>query len=399
MMRLDRFVLILLAVAAFGAGLDLSTRRFRKAIPLTPGEGLAVVKLDREVYAAARPDFADLRVARDGEEVPLVLETNAGASERQERLAEIVNQSVARSVGLQLTLKVAAGVKHNSVRLETGERNFRQSVHVETSEDGRRWAVVRDNGAIFDFTQDNRRLSSLTIDYPVSTQPQVRLTIGGWTKVDAVQAAYVDYQEERPAARETLAALTPRVTEETQNQSTVAVLDTGVAGLPIDRVLIETPAESFLRAIDIEASANGSDWRLVRRGAIERWSGQSTVALDIPETRERYLRLRIYNRDDRPIGITGGRLDGLIRSLRFFATQRGDYHLFYGAPDARPAVYDLAAVLSHQKAEEAKTWTLGPAEANSLYRPPAEPVKPWSERHPAILYTVLGGAVLGLGIA
>src|SRR6266851_4615305 len=103
MMRPHRFALILVAIAAavdlmIAAGLDLSARRFRKAIPLTPSEGLAVVRLDREVYAAARPDFADLRIARDGEEVPFVLETNAAASERQERLAEIVNQSVLPSV-------------------------------------------------------------------------------------------------------------------------------------------------------------------------------------------------------------------------------------------------------------------------------------------------------------
>jgi len=38
-------------------------------------------------------------------------------------------------------------------------------------------------------------------------------------------------------------------------------------------------------------------------------------------------------------------------------------------------------------------------EPNPDYRPPPPPVKPWSERHPGILYTVLVGAVLGLGAA
>jgi hypothetical protein len=56
-------------------------------------------------------------------------------------------------------------------------------------------------------------------------------------------------------------------------------------------------------------------------------------------------------------------------------------------------------VLSHQKKEDAKEWPLGAVEPNPAYRPPAEPLKPWSERHPSILYTVLGAAVLGLGIA
>ncbi len=400
MIRSRSLVLFLVAIATFAAGLDLSSRHFRRPIPLTPGDKPAVVKLDRDVYSGARADLADLRVVRDGEEVPFIIETVAEATERAERLAEMFNQSVIPAVGLSVTLRVNAGLKHNSVRIETAERNFRQSVHIETSEDGKRWAIVRDNGAIFDFTQDNRRLSSLTVEYPVSAQPLVRLTIGGWTKVDAVTAAYVDYQEQRAAVRETLATITPRVIEDPKNQTTFAVLDAGVSGLPVDRIYIETPAESFLRAIDVEASSNGSDWRLVRQGAIERWSGQNTVTIDIPDTRDRYMRLRVYNRDDRPIGITGARLEGLIRKLRFLAAEKGDYYLYYGAGDARAPVYDLAAVLSHQKNEnEAKAWTLAAVETNPAYRPPAEPVKPWSERHPFVLYSVLTGAVLALGIA
>jgi len=399
MIRPRSLILFVVAIAAFGAGFDLSTRRFRRPIPLSPGDKPALVKLDRDVYSGSRADLADLRILRDGDEVPFVLETVAEVTGRAERVAEIFNQSVIPAVGLRLTLRLPGDLKHNSVRIETGERNFRQSVRVETSEDGKRWAIVRDNGAIFDFTQDNRRLSSLTVEYPVSTQPQIRLTIGGWTKIDAVTGAYVDYQEHRAAARETLAEVTPKVTEDATHQTTLAVIDAGAAGLPVDRVYIDTPAESFLRAIDVESSSNGTDWRLVKQGAIERWSGERTVAIDIPDTRDRYFRLRVYNRDDRPIGITGARLEGLIRTLKFLATERGDYHLFYGAIDARAPVYDLAAVLSHQKKEDAKEWTLGAVEPNPSYRPPAEPLKPWSERHPGILYTVLGAAVLGLGIA
>ena len=152
------------------------------------------------------------------------------------------------------------------------------------------------NGAIFDFTQDNRRLSSLTVEYPVSTQPQVRLTIGGWTKIDAVSGAFVDYQEQRAAAREILASITPQVIEDASNQTTMVAIDDGVAGLPVDRVYIDTPAESFLRAVDVEASPNATDWRLVKQGAIQRWSGQTNVAIDIPRAANVSERLRIHRR-------------------------------------------------------------------------------------------------------
>src|SRR4029079_19091858 len=103
----------------------------------------ASVNVVCDVTAGSRADLADLRVSRDGEEVPFVLETVAEVTGRAERVAEIFNQSVIPAVGLRLTLRLPGDIKHNTVRIETGERNFRQSVRVETSEDGKRWAIVR----------------------------------------------------------------------------------------------------------------------------------------------------------------------------------------------------------------------------------------------------------------
>ncbi len=56
-------------------------------------------------------------------------------------------------------------------------------------------------------------------------------------------------------------------------------------------------------------------------------------------------------------------------------------------------------ILARRDHLEEAPWTAGALEPNPEYRPPATPDKPWSERHPVILYTVLGGAVLGLGAA
>jgi len=55
-----------------------------------------------------------------------------------------------------------------ALRLSAAESNFRQKVRIETSDDNRFWLVSRDDGYIFDFTQGDRKLSVLTVDYPVS---------------------------------------------------------------------------------------------------------------------------------------------------------------------------------------------------------------------------------------
>src|SRR5580693_1077298 len=67
--------LILFAMLATAGPLDLSAWKYRKRIPLTPGEGLAVVKLDKEVYAEIGDLAWSLRVLRDQEEVPFVFKT------------------------------------------------------------------------------------------------------------------------------------------------------------------------------------------------------------------------------------------------------------------------------------------------------------------------------------
>ena len=42
---------------------------------------------------------------------------------------------------------------------------------------------------------------------------------------------------------------------------------------------------------------------------------------------------------------------------------------------------------------------LGAVERNPAYRPPAAPVKPWTDRHPALLWAVLLGSIAAIGAA
>ena len=41
---------------------------------------------------------------------------------------------------------------------------------------------------------------------------------------------------------------------------------------------------------------------------------------------------------------------------------------------------------------------IGEWKTNPDYKPPPGQEKPWSEQHPAVLYTVLGLAVVGMGL-
>jgi len=401
MIRASKLLLILAAVAT-AAPRDLSAWKYRKRIPVTPGEGLAVVKLDREVYIGSSNWVADLVVIRDGKEVPFLLSTPETRREDEPGAERLLDEAVVPGAGLQFTIHLGRPAEHNSVVLHTDEQNFRRRVRIETSQDGVRWAIARDDGAIFNFSQDGREFSSTVVEYPVSTRPYLRVTIFGWTKTGVVTAAIVKQKEPRPAAYEVFSTLTPQVWEDSATRSTVATVDQGVTGLPISRIRLETSSPQFQRAVLIETSDDGRVWHYLAQDVIARLPGpdfrEESLEMSASGAR-RYLRLHIYNRNDQPLQIGRVNLEGLVSEIKFLVPAEGPYWLYYGNPAATSLPeYDLSAVLARRSFHET-SWTPGAAEVNPAYRPPPAPLKPWSEQHPAILYTVLGGAVLALGIA
>jgi len=394
-------LLLVLAFLATAAPLDLSAWKYRKRIPLTPGDALSVVKLDRETYTGAAFDLGDLRIVRDGVEVPYLKEVLQNRESYVSKLAKPFDLSVIEGPAVQFTVN-AGRTHHNRVRLETEEQNFRQKVRVEASADNRSWATLRSDGAIFDFTQDSRQFSSLAIDFPVSTKPFLRVTILGWGKTSAVKSVNVDYEVRKPAVREALATVTPQITEDSKSQETLATLDLGVEGLPIDHFVLSSTSPQFQRAVNVETSGDAKEWTYVGQGVIARLPGpdytEESLAISIPETHQRYLRIRIYNRDDQAIQVGQVRLEGLMCYMNFLSPSPGDYWLYYGNAGAHSPSYDLPAVLAHRESTRKVFWTLDPAQPNAAYRPAPAPKKPWSEEHPAILYTALGVAVLALAI-
>jgi hypothetical protein len=401
MTRAPKFLLIF-AVFATAAPLDLSGWKFRKRIPLTPGDGLAVVKLDREVYTESSNWIADLRVIRDGREIPFVLRTPGVEDEHVTHVEALLDRSVIPGVGLQFMIHLPTPARHDNIDLQTSEKNFRQRVRVETSQDGVHWAIAREDGAIFNFSQDGRELSSTIVEYPISTRPFLRVTVFGWSRTGMITSAMVEHADSQPAAFELFSMLVPQVWEDPQTKSTVVTADQGVTGLPVSRISIETSSPQFQRAVTLETSDDGKNWQYLSQHAIARLPGPEFTeeSLQMPASgAHRHLRLRIYNRDDQPIQIGHIRLEGLSREVNLLAAAVGAYWLYYGNPSATTLPeYDLAAVLARRSFRESRS-TLGPAEPNPLYHPPPLPKKPWSEQHPAILYTVLGGAVLALGAA
>src|SRR5207253_276431 len=98
-----------------------------------------------------------------------------------------------------------------------------------------------------------------------------------------------------------------------------------------------------------------------------------------------------YNGDDPPLKLKGALLQHHERRVYFDSPRSGPLVLYYGDEKLESPVYDYAKLFQQEKS--AATAPLGGEEANAAYagRPDE---RPWSERHPAVLWIAIVGAVL-----
>jgi hypothetical protein len=168
--------------------------------------------------------------------------------------------------------------------------------------------------------------------------------------------------------------------------------------------------ESFFRGVAVEARIDpppGPDgqtgqplaWRYLGEAPIYRYEElglrPESLRLDIAG-RERVLRLRVRNRDDRPLTIRGATVLVPVERLAFEAQAGGQYVLRYGDPVAAAPVYDLARTAGDPAlfaARATEVALLPPRPVPSPTPPPA----PWTERNPALLWMGLIAMVAGLG--
>ena len=388
---------LLVSAALLLADFQPSSWRYRRPLSVTAGARIAVINVDRETYIHAKPDLADLRVINGQDETPYVLETMSGSQHREEISSRVLDQGVTAARDLELTVDVGNGHRHNSIRLSTPKTNFRQRVEIDTSDDRRRWTRVRSGAYIFDFSQGDRHVAVLTAAYPLSSRRYVRVTIHGWNDPKAVTQCWVTIEQNIAPVRDLMQPLNAEPWQDAKTQSTVYTWNLGVPGIPHDELLLDVDTPAFERATAVETSADGNEWSTLRLGVVSRVGKEESLQLDFPESHDQYLRLRIFNRDDRPLAVKSAKLYVTRKRVKFMPAEGGAYWLYYGDADAHAPAYDLRILLAREAPRSETTIAPGAEERNPAYRETPPPARPWSERHPEILYIALALAVAGMG--
>jgi hypothetical protein len=187
-------------------------------------------------------------------------------------------------------------------------------------------------------------------------------------------------------------SMSPAIIQESNMRTTLITVDIGFQGLPHDAVQLVIDPGQFYRSFTLESSRDSTKWRPIGAGVIFRRAEREALTNSFAEQWDRYLRVRIVNRDDPPLAVRQLILSTERRVVEFPADVTGQYWLYYGSPGARPPSYDFAETRPIHA--QTAVVELGTEEINPAYR---ETLKPWTDRRPAVLYAVLAAAILIMG--
>lgn len=369
--------------------------------------GKVVVTLDRDVYERARRDLGDLRVLDDRDrQAPYLLETARDEPDAAPRRPRVLNRTFVRGRSSSVTLDFGSPVLKSAIALSLGGDNFRRRVLVEgrnRHETG--WETLTDGAYVFAVPGPAAaRFEAVTL--PENNFQFLKVTVhNGPDETAPVEIADVwtlPQERRRPREQETEVPL--RAAHDERARETRLVIDLGARHQPFRGVALDVADARFFRGVVVEARREpfrpGEEplWQALAAGTVYRYGedGRAHEQLRVDATgRERMLRLRIQNRDDRPLELRRVSVLAPVERLVFDAEPGRAYRLSYGSDALDAPVYDVTRTVG-----DPALWIAQAAEGR--LGPPArwsgrEPRVPWTERHPALVWGGLLALVVLLG--
>jgi hypothetical protein len=400
------FVLSFLSWAIYSlADFDIKKWRYEKEIKI---EGInlptyALFPFDEEVFANAKPNLADIRVIAGSEGVPYKLLVEKEYYTREFHPTEILNRSfIPGEYQLFIVDLRESGILHNQIKILTTSVNFRREIIVEGSNDQENWFILNDEGHIYDYSPPKFEFKQqdTSVDYPESTYRYLKITIMSKGEEPLEITGAEIYRQVTITARKInypTNIINQGIDEE--HRVSFIIVDLGSSGLPSNSLQIKTTDTNFSREVALEGSNDNQNWRVVEyRDVIFSFSTPkftgSKLTIDYPESNFRYLKLTIFNKDDKPINITGASVSGILRKVLFKYDPGENYKLYYGNPEARYPQYDIEALFPYLEIKDLPQAVLGAQTNNPLFEEILPPPPPFTERYSWLLIAVLVVIVL-----
>ena len=407
-MKIGAGLLLLTLVAASP---EIHYFRYERAIEnASQKTGQTCVALESGIFAHAASQLADLRLYHDGNESPYVIRTASLTVGAEKSIAPL---NLGAQAGQTVFDAELPDTHYSDLQLDVMAQNFIATVTVT----GRR---TKDSNAetklgaytIFDLTRQ-RLGRSTVLHLPESDFPFLHFRINGPLTPENVKGLSVERLPASPPAYLTIAE-SKQVTQKGHS----SILEFTVpAHVPVDRIAFTPGASPALFSRDVSISVvamhsapatdrteppqpvvtSGNLLRLHSNQAGHRID-EERLAIDAPEVdfeSPAKWTITIDNGDDAPLTFASVRLQMLERTLCFEAGANTGYALYYGDSALSAPRYDYATLFATQA--NASPATAGPEQPNPAYQSRPDE-RPFTEKHPALLWMALIAVVALLGI-
>jgi len=373
----------------------ISYFKYQRQIGVASASGQHYAVVDETVWQHALPNLDDLRLYTAGQEIPYARRTMLGSLKTEQQSVRVLQQGTV-AAKTQFLLDMSGVSEYDRVTLAVGTKNYVAHARVEGQDDshGPQWASL---GATTFFDLSDEKLGhNSTLQIPVSTYKYLRVTVDGLVKPSDILSATAGIERAQEAVWRDISS-EPRQTQDGKNTVLMFAVPENV---PVERVMLGIdPAQgNFQRGIELQAGKESmGEAGEISRIHMQRDGGKIDVEhtwLTLRATGHGELRAVIHNGDDAPLKITRARLQQYERRIYFDSDAGASIALYYGDDKLNAPVYDYAKLF--QSDAIAAQLQLGAEQANSAYtgRPDE---RPWSERHPALLWAAILAAVAILG--
>jgi hypothetical protein len=375
--------------------------RYRRAIQAPAAAGQHYFVVDESIWEHAGPDLSDLRVYGAEKETAYRLTTESGGSETQQKQLRVLQPSTVAGK-TQFILDMSGLDEYDRINLKLTTKNFVGHARVEGQDDfhGPQWALLG-NTTLYDLS-DEKLGNNSTLQIPLSAFKYLRVTVDSSVKPADVESGSAGVTRAQKAVWRELAVAVKR---DERGRDTVLAFEIP-SHVPVERLAltIDSAQKNFRREVSIQNGERASTAGEISRIHMLR-NGQK---VDVEQTAvslcescqrnsggsdEKILKFVIHNGDDQPLKISGAHLQQFERRI-YFEADGAPMWVYYGDDRLAAPEYDYAKLF--QKDARVEPVSLDAEESNSAYtgRPDE---RPWTERHPAVLWISIIAAVLILG--
>ena len=401
-------VLVLLVTAASPEIRYFRYQRPLQSVPAQPTQ--ACIVLDPVIFEHSSLGLSDLRLYRDGEETPYLIQTSGSTPPSVDQILSVLN--LGSRNGAVVFDAAMPNRTYSELLLSVTAHDFIANVLVSGSQQQGGPATKIGTYTIFDLTR--QRLGRSTILHlPASDYRFLHFSIAGPLQPENITALAISQASESHPTYSTVAE-----TSQTARKGRATIIEFTIpAHVPVERVSFSAPAQptNFSRDVTISATeipphpldesapppqnyiASGNLLRVHTNQDNHRIDQEYLQVETVQTAFDQPSRwtLSIDNGDNTPLVPTSVRLEMYERNM-CFQSSSGNYTVYYGDPALPSPRYDIGQFLVIKLTNAARL-TAGPEQPNPQFQPRPDD-RPFTERHPILLWIALAVVILLLGV-